>query len=118
MKRSIFMLALFLLCVGAATLFPCDVTMEAKPADGKGRIQVRLYVDCVHRFCPLAIEKTQLQAEGLTIEKKGEWNRIEKNLYGLDLVVSLKGKSGGTINVIRSCPKRGLQKETVTIDPL
>jgi|FrelakmetLWP11LW_1041352.scaffolds.fasta_scaffold28135_2 hypothetical protein len=101
----------------SAGLFPCDVTMETSPAvpAGKGKIQVKLFVECVHRRCPVRIDMTKLETAGLTIEKQGQWQVIGTGLYRLDLTVSLTGKGNGEISVLRQCPKHGQQKETLEI---
>ena len=117
MKKPI-LLMIVLLFVSALQLLPCDVTAETRPAKKKGQIEVKLFVDCVHRSCSLAITDTKLETEGLKIEKQGEWTRVEDRFYQLDLVVSLTGKEGGSIRVIRDCPKRGSQEEVVKIEPL
>lgn len=119
MKKSIFLLATLLLMGSMTQLRPCDVTVETKAAKEKGKIEVKLCVDRFHRSCPLDIGETDLKAEGLVIEKKGEWRNVEGSLYEIDLVVRLTGKKKpGTITVLRCCPKRGLQEEAVTINPL
>ncbi len=117
MRKSA-ILFLFLLLAGALPLLPCDVTAETKPAKEKGKIEVKLFVDCVHRSCPLAIQETKLETEGLKIEKQGEWTPVEERFYQLDLVVSLTEKEGGAIRVIRECPRRGTQEEIIKIKPL
>lgn len=118
MKRAIFLLIIVL--AGWAPLLPCDVHMETCPATaiGKDNIQVKLFVELIHRRCPVPIEKTRLETSGLTIEKQGEWKEVEAGIYQMDLVISLKGKSKGEIRVLRECPKTGLQKEVLEIKPL
>jgi hypothetical protein len=118
MKKTMLLLSTLLLLGSAAQLRPCDVTAETQPAKEKGRIQVKLCVDRFHRSCPLDIGKTDLKAEGLVIEKKGEWRNVKGSLYEIDLVVRLIGKKPGTITVLRCCPKRGPQEEIVAIEPL
>jgi len=116
MKARIWLTTALLLAGGLAPLFPCDVTMETSRAAGeKDKIQVRLLVECIHRRCPVKIEATRLEADGLVIEKQGQWQRAEDGVYRMDLVVSLQGSERGEIRVLRSCPKRGLQKETLEI---
>ncbi len=117
MKKTILLLATLLLLGSAAQLRPCDVTVETKAAKEKGKIEVKLCVDRFHRSCPLGIDKTDLKAEGLVIEKRGEWSNVKGSLYEIDLVVRLTGKKAGTITVLRCCPKRGPQEEIVTIEP-
>lgn len=116
MKKPL-LLMIVLLLAGALQLLPCDVTLETQPAKKKGKIEVKLFVDCIHRFCPLEIDKTELKPEGLEIEKKGEWTLVEGRCYEIDLLVRLTGKKAGTITITRRCPKRGLQEEVVTIEP-
>ncbi len=118
MKRAILLLATLLLMGSASQLRPCDVTVETKAAKEKGKIEVKLCVDRFHRSCPLDIGETDLKAEGLVIEKKGEWRNVKGSLYEIDLVVHLTGKKAGTITVLRCCPKRGPQEEVITIEPL
>ncbi len=120
MKKSSLLLLALLLTGGLATLFPCDITMETAPAvaGSKKKILVTLSVESIHRRCPLAIDKTALETEGLVIEKQGQWQKVDECLYKMDLIVSLKGKSKGEIRVLRTCPKRGLQKEIFEIKPL
>lgn len=98
-------------------LLPCYVYTETGPlVKGKAeQFQVELFVECIHRRCPVAIGETILEAEGLKIEKRGEWELTEEGVYRLDLVVSLTGKDKGEIRVLRKCPKHGLQKETLEI---
>ncbi len=116
MKKNLFLI-LLLLTGAVMQLFPCDVTMETSLAapSSNGRIQVKLFVECVHRRCPVSIDKSKLETSGLTIEKQGQWQEIGTGLYRLDLTVSLTGKGNGEIRVLRKCPKHGLQKETLEI---
>jgi len=107
-----------LLAMGSASqLLPCYVYSETGPlVKGKtDQFQVKLFVEIIHRRCPLPIEETCLEAEGLEIEKRGEWERTEDGVYRLDLVVSLTGNEKGKICVIRKCPKHGLQKDVLEI---
>jgi len=118
MKKSIFMLLALLLLGGRASLFPCDITMETGPAAAKNKINVRLIVECIHRRCPVNIEKTKLATDGLVIEKQGQWKKTGEGIYQMDLIVSLKGKEKGAITVRRECPKTGHQEEILEIEPL
>ena len=107
-----------LLAMGSMSqLLPCYVYSETGPlVKGKtDQFQVKLFVECIHRRCPVAIEETLLETEGLKIEKQGEWELSEDGVYRLDLVVSLTAKDKGEIRVLRKCPKHGLQKETLEI---
>jgi hypothetical protein len=117
MKKPMLLLATLLLG-SAMQLRPCDVTVETKAAKEKGRIEVKLSVDRFHRSCPLDIGQTDLKAEGLVIDKKGEWRNVKGGLYEIDLVVHLTGKKAGSITVLRCCPKRGPQEEILAIEPL
>ena len=119
MKKSIMLLLALVLSGAAVTLFPCDITMETQPAAGaKNKINVKLTVECIHRRCPVNIEKTTLAATGLVIEKQGLWKKVEAGIYQMDLVVALNGKEKGEIRVRRECPKTGHQEETLEIAPL
>ena len=120
MKRKLQLLLALTLFAGTLSLFPCDITMKTAPAvaGGKDKIKVTLFVESIHRRCPLAIDKTCLETEGLVIEKQGQWQKVEECLYQMELIVSLKGKEKGEIRVLRTCPKRGLQKEILEIKPL
>lgn len=118
MKKTILIWTALLLLGSALQLLPCDITMESKAAKEKGKIEVKLFVDRFHRSCPLDIGQTQLKAQGLKIVKQGEWKCVEGGLYEIDLLVKLAGKKSGTITVSRGCPRRGLQEETVKIDPI
>jgi hypothetical protein len=91
--------------------------METTTAD-KSKEQVSLFVECVHRRCPLRSEETKLEAEGLAIEKQGQWQKAKTGVYRMDLVVSLDGNGKGEIRVLKQCPKTGLQKEILEIAPL
>ncbi len=120
MKRKLQMLLALTLVTGTISLYPCDITMKTAPAvaGNKNKIKVTLLVESIHRRCPLAIDKTCLETEGLVIEKQGRWQKVEECLYQMELIVSLKGKEKGEIRVLRTCPKRGLQKEILEIEPL
>jgi len=119
MKRVKWLTLLIMLSGGFAALFPCDVYMESSQivAKGKNKFAVKLFVETVHRRCPLGVEKTGLTPEGLIIEKQGKWKKVEEGLYQMDLIVSLKGKSEGKLRVLRECPKRGLQEEILKFEP-
>ena len=110
MKKSIMLLAI-VLSGAAASLFPCDITVETQPAAAKNKIEVRLTVECFHRRCPVNIEKTELATDGLVIEKQEQWKKTGEGIYQMDLMVSLKAKEKGTITVRRECPKTGHQEE-------
>ena len=120
MKKSILLILAIMLSGATATLFPCDITMTTGPAaaGAKNKIKVRLTVECIHRRCPVNIEKTKLAVEGLVIEKQGKWKKTGEGIYQMDLIVSLKGKENGEITVRRECPKTGHQEETLEIEPL
>ena len=117
MKKTIFLILALLLAGGLTRLFPCDVSVETAPAaaGGKNRLQVKLFVEQVHRRCPLEIGQTKLETTGLTIEKRGQWQAVGEGLYRLDLTVFLTGKGSGEIRLLRDCPKRGQQKEVLGI---
>jgi hypothetical protein len=114
------MLLALALFAGTISLFPCDITMETAkaPLAGKNKIQVKLIVECIHKRCPLSIEKTNLTASGLTIEKQGQWKKNAAGAYAMDLLVSLNGKENGEIRVLRDCPKTGCQEEALEISRL
>ena len=114
MKKS---LLLILLLAGFAHLFPCDVYMETAPVpgNGKNKVQVKLFVEFIHKRCPVKIEETRLDAANVTIEKQGQWKKIDAFLYEKDLVVVLNKKGAGEIRVLRECPKTGLQEEVLGI---
>ncbi|MFH2107779.1 MAG: hypothetical protein ABII93_03840 [Chrysiogenia bacterium] len=120
MKKPIILLLAILLAGAAASLFPCDITMETQPAaaGAKNKIKVRLTVECFHRRCPVNIEETKLAAKDLVIEKRGQWKKTGEGIYQMDLMVSLKGKEKGAITVRRECPKTGHQEEILEIAPL
>jgi len=120
MKKSILLILAIMLSGATATLFPCDITMTTGPAaaGAKNKIKVRLTVECIHRRCPVNIEKTKLAVEGLVIEKQGKWKKTGEGIYQMDLIVSLNGKEKGKIRVRRECPKTGHQEETLEIEPL
>ena len=117
MKRSILLITALLAMGSMSQLLPCYVTTETGPlVKGKtDQFQVKLFVECIHRRCPVSIEETLLETEGLKIEKRGEWELTEDGVYRLDLVVSITAKDKGEIRVLRKCPKHGLQKETLEI---
>ena len=99
---------------GFAQLFPCDVYMETGPAAGGGKnaLQVKLFVELIHRRCPVDIEKTRLVAAGAAIASQGQWKKVAAGIYEKDLVVSLNGKSQGEIRVLRDCPDRPAGRDT------
>ncbi len=113
MKKATFLILALLLAGGVLPLLPCDVRMECSQVmvKGKTKFEVRLFVETVHRRCPLDIDRTGLAPENLAIEKQGQWQQVEAGLYRLDLTVALKGKGAGRLRVMRECPKRGLQEE-------
>jgi hypothetical protein len=117
MKRLKLLLLLILLPAGLASLFPCDVYMETGPAAAaeKNRIQVKLFVELIHKRCPVNINATVLTATGLAIERQSLWKQVEPGIYQKELVVSLNGKAKGEIRVLRECPKTGIQAETLGI---
>ncbi len=117
MKRPILLIMTLLVMGSMSQLLPCYVYSETGPlVKGKAdQFQVKLFVECIHRRCPVAIAETILETEGLKIEKRGQWELTEEGVYRLDLVVSLTGKDKGEIRVLRKCPKHGLQKETLEI---
>ena len=116
MKRFALILLTVLLWGALAPLFPCDVYLETNPAGGgKNRIQVRLFVELVHRRCPVDIHKSKLETSGMKIEKQGQWQNLDDGLYRLDLVVTLTSEGNGEIRVLRDCPKHGMQKEILGI---
>ena len=107
-----------LLAMGSVSqLLPCYVYTETGPLvkGSMNQFQVKLFVEIIHRRCPVSIEETLLETEGLKIEKRGEWELADDDVYRLDLVVSLTTKDKGEIRVLRKCPKHGLQKETLEI---
>jgi hypothetical protein len=115
MKRSILMVIAML--TGFTSLLPCDVYMETGPAatGGKNAIQVKLFVELIHKRCPVNIEKTQLVAAGVAIASQGQWQKIAAGVFEKDLVISLGEKGKGEIRVLRTCPKTGLQEEILGI---
>jgi hypothetical protein len=120
MKRKLPMFLALALFAGTISLFPCDITMKTAraPLAGKNRIQVKLIVECIHKRCPLSIEKTKLTTAGLTIEKQGQWKKNAAGAYEMDLIVFLNGKENGEIRVLRECPKTGCQEETLEVKAL
>ena len=117
MKKSIMLLAI-VLSGAAASLSPCDITVETQPAAAKNKIEVRLTVECFHRRCPVNIEKTELATDGLVIEKQEQWKKTGEGIYEMALVVSLKAKEKGRSLCAASAPKTGHQEEILTIEPL
>ena len=106
-----------LLSGGFNALFSCDITMETAKAAGGSRdqVQVKLFVECIHKRCPVKIEDTQLTFDGLMVVKQGQWQKVEPGIYRLDLIVSLGTSAKGGIRVLRKCPKTGLQEEELEI---
>ncbi len=119
MKRLTLLFMTIMLFGGLASLLPCDITMETHQAaaSGKNKINVKLIVECIHKRCPVSIEKTTLATDGMTIEKQGPWKKDGEGIYQMDLIVSLNGKAKGEIRVRRECPKTGHQEETLKLDP-
>jgi hypothetical protein len=119
MKRSALLFMTILLFGGLASLLPCDITIETSraAASGKNKINVKLIVECIHKRCPVSIEKTTLVTDGMTIEKQGQWKTDGEGIYQMDLIVSLNGKDKGAIRVHRECPKTGHQEEILKLDP-
>ncbi len=91
--------------------------METAPAVGgeKNKVQVKLFVEFIHKRCPVKIEETRLVPQGVAIETQGPWKKIAACIYEKDLVVVLNGKGKGEIRVLRECPKTGLQEEVLGI---
>jgi hypothetical protein len=115
MKKLKCLTWMLLLPAGLAPLFPCDVYAETARAAGKDKVQVKLFVELVHRRCPVDIEKTRLAPAGVTIDGQSRWQKVAAGLYRKDLVVSLSEKAGGEIRVLRDCPKTGRQLEVLGI---
>lgn len=117
MKRTLQLLLALALFAGTISLFPCDVYMETAAVSGnaKNKVQVKLFVEFIHKRCPVKIEETRLDAKNVTIEKQGQWKKIDVCLYEKDLVVVLNKKGAGEIRVLRECPKTGLQEEVLGI---
>ena len=115
MKRSL--LSLIALFAGFASLFPCDVSMEAGPAVAgkKNTIPVKLFVELIHRRCPVDITKTRVVAAGAAITSQGQWQKVAAGVFAKGLVVTLGEKSKGEIRVLRDCPKTGRQEEILGI---
>lgn len=115
MKKSL--LLVIFLAAGMKSLLPCDVYMETAPVAGKAKnkLQVKLFVEFIHRRCPVKIEETRLDPKNIAIEKQGEWKKIASCLYEKELVVVLGGKGPNEIRVLRECPKTGLQEEVLGI---
>lgn len=115
MKKAL-LLAIFL-AAGMKNLLPCDVYMETSPVAGnaKNKVQVKLFVEFIHKRCPVKIGETRLDAKNAAIEKQGQWQKVDACLYEKDLVVVLNGKGQGEIRVLRECPKTGLQEEVLGI---
>jgi len=113
--KKLFLLVILL--AGFAQLFPCDVYMETTAVAGndKNKVQVKLFVEFIHRRCPVKIEETRLDAKNVMIETQGQWKKIDACLYEKDLVVALNKKGQGEIRVLRECPKTGLQEEVLGI---
>jgi hypothetical protein len=119
MKKSKLLFLTIMFFGGLGSLLPCDITMKTSQAaaSGKDKINVKLIVECIHKRCPVSIEKTTLAADGITIEKQGPWKNDGEGIYKMDLIVSLNGKVKGEIRVHRECPKTGHQEETLKLDP-
>ena len=115
MKKAL--LLVIFLAAAMKSLLPCDIYMETSPVAGKAKnkLQVKLFVEFIHRRCPVKIEETRLDAKNAAIEKQGEWKKIDACLYEKDLVVVLNKKGAGEIRVLRECPKTGLQEEVLGI---
>lgn len=115
MKKAL-LLAIFL-AAGMKSLLPCDVYMETAPVAGaaKNKVQIKLFVEFIHRRCPVKIDETRLDPKNVTIVKQGEWKKIDTCLYEKDLVVVLAKNGAGEIRVLRECPKTGLQEEVLGI---
>ena len=86
-----------------------------RPA-AKNAIKVKLFVELIHKRCPVDIEKTRLVTAGAAIASQGQWKKVAAGIYQKDLIVSLNGKGKGEIRVHRDCPKTGQQEETLEID--
>ncbi|MCU0237338.1 MAG: hypothetical protein MUC72_09675 [Acidobacteria bacterium] len=115
MKKAL--LLVIFLAAGMKSVLPCDVYMETAPVAGNARnkVQVKLFVEFIHKRCPVKIEETRLDPKNVSIEKQGEWKKIAVCTYEKDLVVVLSGKGPNEIRVLRECPKTGLQEEVLGI---
>jgi hypothetical protein len=115
MKKAL-LLAIFLVA-GMKSLLPCDVYMETAAVAGnaKNKVQVKLFVEFIHKRCPVKIEETRLDSKNLLIEKQGQWKKIDACVYEKDLLVVLTKKGSGEIRVLRECPKTGQQEEVLGI---
>ena len=119
MKKIKLLAWLVLLGGGLTALFPCDISFEtAKIVEkGKNKVQVKILVETVHGNCPLNIEKTGLVFDGLKVEKKGQWKKIDDYTCQIELKVALSANKPGEIQVVRDCSKKGLHQQTLKIDP-
>lgn len=120
MKKIKWLACMLLMYGGFAALFPCDISFEtAKIVEkGKNKFQVKILVEIVHGNCPLNIEKTNLAFNGVKVEKKGQWKKIDDYTWQIELKVALNENKPGEIRVVRDCQKKGLHQQTLTIDPL
>jgi hypothetical protein len=120
MKKIFCLMSVLFLSGGMALLFPCDISFETAQVveSGKSKVNVKVLVEIVHGNCPLNIEKTGLLLNGLTVEKRGPWKKIDEYTWQLELKVVLNDKKPGEIRVVRDCSKKGLHQQTLRIDPL
>ncbi len=120
MKKIKLFVLIFLLSAGLATLFPCDISFETAKIveNGKNKVSVKILVDIVHRNCPVNIEKTMLVFDGVQVEKKSAWKKIDACTWEMKLTGTLPGNKAGEIRVARDCPKRGLHQEILKIEAM
>ncbi|MBN2400553.1 hypothetical protein EH223_09180 [candidate division KSB1 bacterium] len=118
MKKIKLLVFMFLFSAGLTTLFPCDISFETAKIveNGKNKINIKILVDIVHRNCPVDIEKTRLVFDGIQIEKKSPWIKIDACTWEMELTGTLPGNKTGEIHVVRECSKRGLHQESLKIE--
>ena len=101
-----------IMLVGSTTLiFPCHIYFEPKIKtlqQGK-EVEVTIYVKLEHRRCDIPLDATVIEAENIAIKEKGNWEKIKKGLYKLNIKIILTAAKG-ELRVIRECEKKGISE--------
>ena len=68
-----------------------------------------IYIELEHRKCPIPLEDTTYSSKGINVLKKGEWEKVRRNLYKQEITV--KAVNGdGTLRIWRDCEEKGISE--------
>jgi hypothetical protein len=102
--------------IATAGLFPCAISFDSSELKAvKNRVtQVTVYLQLKHRNCVLPPSQTIFEAQGLIIQKKGNWENVKDNLHKITLSV-IPLQNTGEIRVIRECGRHNTVTATLKV---